>query len=132
MYRPNGAPLGKLCNKFHNWKSKQTSTLKPENGTIAISNIKHQNEAKHIRALKHESFTFDKTMLHWKACIIKRDLILHFVTNYDEINVICRCEAKNYKLKWLLTKKVQANNCKTKCFKSVLVTTIFTAKESRE
>lgn len=59
--------MGKLYNKYHNWKSKQAIV---KNKIPAVTEIRYEekeNEQDHIRALKYDSLTFEETLYHWKS-----------------------------------------------------------------
>lgn len=79
MHRSHGAPLGKLYNKFHNWKNnnRSASEKNPEpKAKKSITQLMAYEESStdqdHIRALKHENLSFEDKLMHWKGCVTTR------------------------------------------------------------
>lgn len=79
MHRDHGAPLGKLFNKYHNWKN--TIRIAPEKSTEPKAkkrkayNMPYEvtgTEQDHMRALKYENFELEEKMMHWKGCVATR------------------------------------------------------------
>lgn len=78
MHRSHGAPLGKLYNKFHNWKN----SIRNASETISNQKTKKHKAHKtyeeslsdqdHIRCLTDENLAFDEKLLHWKGCVATR------------------------------------------------------------
>lgn len=78
MSRP-GAPLGKLYNKFHNWKSnkveKSAAPSKPKKPRIIEkknTQTPPESDQAHIRSLKFDNLTFEEKLVHWQGCITTR------------------------------------------------------------
>lgn len=77
MHRANGAPLGKLYNKYHNWKHSLRSggavpDMRNKHGKGNTSHQVVDNEKEHIRALKFENLDAENKLLHWKGCAATR------------------------------------------------------------
>lgn len=79
MHRSHGAPLGKLYNKFHNWKN----SIRNASETISdpktkkhkahkITYAESQSAQDHIKALSDENLTVDAKLMHWKGCVATR------------------------------------------------------------
>lgn len=79
--RKNAAPLGKLYQKYRNWKS---SLARKSKGNNDVQNVNVYNpaielevdvdEEEHIRVLEHEGLTLsiEDKLKHWKGCAASR------------------------------------------------------------
>lgn len=78
VHRPHGAPLGKLYNKYHNWKNGIRSTqslsepVAKKRKAQEITYDESESDMEHMRALKFDNLGHEDKMLHWKGCIATR------------------------------------------------------------
>lgn len=78
IHRPHGAPLGKLYNKYHNWKNSVrvqkdvASEPKSKKQKVVTHYEELDHEQDHVRALKHENFDFESKLTHWQGCVATR------------------------------------------------------------
>lgn len=94
MHRPHGAPLGKLYNKFHNWKNSIrnasetiTDPKTKKHKAHKITYEESQSDQDHVRALTDKNLGFDEKLIHWRGCVATR---LNSINKSDvtEINQI--------------------------------------------
>lgn len=75
-----GTPLGKLYNKFHNWKTSiRNTTDKTSEAKAKAKECKEviiyevtETEPIHIAALENENLDFEEKFMHWKNCVSTR------------------------------------------------------------
>lgn len=79
VHRSHGAPLGKLYNKFHNWKNSIRNATETISDPKAKKQKAHkityeesQSDQDHKRALTDENLGFDGKFVHWKSCVATR------------------------------------------------------------
>lgn len=78
VHRNNGAPLGKLYNKFHNWRNSMRNgtdkILEPNQKKSKTNNLYTvpASDQDHLRALKFDNLTVQDELMHWKGCIATR------------------------------------------------------------
>lgn len=83
LERKKAAPMGKLYNKYRNWKSdfaRKTSTAKrPREKLFEMT----EGEDAHVRALKHDlaAMTYQEKIEHWNACAATRMNAIHETEN---------------------------------------------------
>lgn len=77
MSRASGSPLGKLYNKFHNWKNSIRASVrvsepiaKKQKGLKVYTESK--DERGHVLGLKNSTLDYEQKMTHWNGCVALR------------------------------------------------------------
>lgn len=66
--------MGKLYNKFHNWKNSTRNAAEPKQKKRKMDSpcAIPASDQDHLRALKHDNLSFEEKLMHWKGCIATR------------------------------------------------------------